>query len=321
MMNLIKILTELNIEYSGEDFEATSFNSIKDANSTQLAFFSDEKHKDELKNTKAGAVILTKEFLDLLPSSSNAIMSENPHLDMARMSGYFAKRHFLNSGEKDIHSNATVDANAVIGNGTIIEEGTYIMPGVVIGANVKIGKNTKIYPNVVIYDETIIGDNCSIQAGVIIGSDGYGYAHTQMGEHIKVHHTGNVVIEDDVEIGANTTIDRAVFGTTKIGKNTKIDNLVQIGHNCELGQSCIIVAQAGIAGSSTFGRNVVMGGQAASAGHVTVGDFAQLAARSGITRSIEGGKIYGGFPLMLQKDWLKTQLRMIKYFNKKNREI
>ena len=316
-MHLSDILREVDLEYRGNDFEVSSFGTLKDANPSQVAFLNDEKLVKDLPATKAGAVILEEKNLEFLPSGCGAIISENPHLDMAKISKFFEKKPFLNGNDAKIHELAMVDKGVVIGNDTIIEEGAYIMAGVVIGANVVIGKNTRIYPNVVIYDDTTIGEDCFIQAGVIIGSDGFGYAHTAIGEHIKIYHSGNVVVEDGVEIGANSTVDRAVFGTTRIGKNTKIDNLVQVGHNCELGQSCILVSQTGLGGSTTLGRNVVMGGQSASGGHLHIGDFAQLAARSGASKSIEGGKTYGGFPLMLQKDWLKTQLRMIKYFSTK----
>ena len=319
-MRLVEILKELDISYSGDDFDVSSFESLKNADKSQISFLNDSKLIDELKSTKAGAVILKEENLDFLPSSCSAIISKNPYLDMARMSRYFAKKPFVISTKKELHPDATIDSSVIIGDGSVIEEGAHIMAGAVIGSNVKIGKYVRIYPNVVIYDDTIIGDNCFIQAGAIIGSDGYGYAHTDLGEHVKIYHTGNVVLEEDVEIGANSTVDRAVFGTTRIGKNTKIDNLVQIGHNCELGESCIMVSQSGLAGSTTLGRNVVMGGQAATAGHLDIGDFAQIAGRGGVTKSIEGGKTYGGFPLMLQKDWLKTQLRMIKYFSTKQKK-
>lgn len=318
-MNLSQILQEIGLDYSGKDFIVSSFGTLDSADEMQIAFIDNDKLIEDLKTTKAGAVILKEENLVFLPSKCNAIISRNPYLDMAKISKYFAKKLFLNDVLPIIHKLATVDDRAIIGNGSVVEEGAYIMPGAIIGANVKIGKNTKIYPNVVIYDDSIIGNDCFIQAGAIIGSDGFGYAHTNEGEHVKIYHSGNVVLEDGVEIGANTTIDRAVFGTTRIGKNTKIDNLVQIGHNCELGQSCIMVSQSGLAGSATLGRNVVMGGQSAAGGHLHIGDFAQIAARGGITKSIDGGKIYGGFPLMLQKDWLKTQLRMIKYFSVKQK--
>lgn len=313
-MQLSQILENINLPYNGKDFRVSSFETLKKANSSQISFLEDEKLLEDLKITQAGAVILKEKNVQFLPEGVNAIISETPHLEMAKLSKFFAKIPFLNDKEKTISDLAIVDSSAIVGNGSIIEEGAYIMAGAVIGANVKIGKNSRIYPNVVIYDDTIIGENCFIQAGVVIGGDGYGFAHTEIGEHIKIYHTGNVVIDNDVEIGANSTVDRAVFGSTHIGTGTKIDNLVQIGHNCELGEACIMVAQSGLAGSTTLGRNVVMGGQSATAGHLHVGDFAQIAARGGITKSIEGGKTYGGFPLMLQKDWLKTQLRMIKYF-------
>lgn len=316
-MSLVDILKELDLSYSGKDFEVLSFGTLKDANSSQIAFFNDEKLLEDLKSTQAGAVILKEEYVEFLPSTCSAIVDENPYLQMAKMSRYFAKKLFINSGEKSISAKATVDSSAVVGDGTVIEDGVYVMAGAVIGANVLIGADSKIYPNVVIYDDTIIGKNCFIQAGAIIGSDGYGYAHTKSGEHVKIYHSGAVVIEDDVEIGANSTIDRAVFGTTRIGKNTKIDNLVHIGHNCELGESCIVVAQSGLAGSASLGHHVVLGGQSGVGGHIHIGDFAQVAARGGVTKSIEGGKTYGGFPLMLQKDWLRIQLRLIKYFKNK----
>jgi len=198
----------------------------------------------------------------------------------------------------------------------VIEEGAQIMPNVTIGAHVTIGKNVIIYPNVVIYDACVIGEGCILQAGAVIGSDGFGYAHTKLGEHIKIYHTGNVILEENVEIGANTTIDKAVFGSTIIRKGTKIDNLIQIGHNCELGQNCIMVAQSGLAGSTKLGRNVVMGGQSAAAGHLEIGDFATIAARGGVSKSIEGGKTYSGFPLTLHSEWLKTQAKIAKFFTK-----
>ncbi|WP_458699330.1 UDP-3-O-(3-hydroxymyristoyl)glucosamine N-acyltransferase [Sulfurospirillum sp. 1307] len=319
-MKISELLNKIDLNYTGEDFDVVSFATIKDAKKDQISFFTDLKLLEDLKKTSAGAVILKEEHKDFLPDNVNAIVNENPYLIMAKLSKFFAKSAFDCSVEPSINENTQIDKSVVIGSSSVVEEGTRIMPGVVIGANVKIGKNVTIYPNVVIYDNCVIKDNCIIQAGAIIGSDGFGYAHTQIGEHVKIYHHGNVVLEEDVEIGANTTIDKAVFGSTVIGKNTKIDNLVQIGHNCELGEACIIVSQTGLSGSSTLGRNVIMGGQSATAGHLKIGDFAMIAARGGVSKSIEGGKTYGGFPLMLQKDWLKIQLRMIKFFSKKQKQ-
>jgi len=151
-----------------------------------------------------------------------------------------------------------------------------------------------------------------IHAGTVIGSDGFGYVHTKKGDHIKLYQNGNVVIEDDVEIGANSTIDCAVFGSTLIKQGSKIDNLIQIGHNCIVGEHCIMVSQSGLAGSTTLGRNVVMGGQSATAGHLNIAAFTTLAARSGVTKSITKTGVYSGFPLMEHKSWLKLQAKLAK---------
>lgn len=313
-MKISLLASLIHLEFSGKDLEVTSFSTLKEATSSQIVYFDNPKLLDDLKHTTAGVVILTSQFLPYLPDTAQALISENPHLSMAYTSAYFAKVDFNIDEKADISPKSFVAKNATIGSHSIIGEGTRIMPNVCIGANVKIGKEVIIYPNVVIYDNTIIHDQCIIQAGAIIGSDGFGYAHTKEGEHIKIHHSGNVILEENVEIGANSTIDRAVFGSTIIKKGTKIDNLVQIGHNCELGQSCILVAQSGLAGSTKLGRNVVMGGQSAAAGHLEIGDFAMIAARGGVSKSIEGGKTYGGFPLTLQTEWLKTQAKISKFF-------
>ena len=174
-----------------------------------------------------------------------------------------------------------------------------------------------IHANAVIYNDTIIGERCVIHANAVIGSDGFGYAHTKTGEHVKIYHNGNVVLQDEVEIGACTTIDRAVFGSTIVKRGSKIDNLVQIGHNCELGQNCLIVSQVGLAGSTTLGRNVVMGGQSGSGGHVSVGDFAQIAARGGISKDLTGGKNYAGHPIMELSEWFKLQAKIVRFFKDK----
>lgn len=316
-MLLSFLAKELGFAIGDADCRVSSLADLRSATNADVTFIDNASHVEDLKITQAGAVILKEELLQHLPNGSIALVSKNPYLDMAKMSKYFAKKPFVHSGTKELSDLADIDVTAIIGDNCVIEEGVHIMPGVVIGANVKIGKNSKIYPNVVIYDDTIIGENCFIFPGACIGSDGYGYAHTNDGQHIKIYHSGYVHIEDNVEIGANTTIDRAVFGVTRLKAGCKIDNLVQIGHNCELGESCLIVSQSGLSGSTKLGRNVVMGGQSAAAGHLEIGDFAMIAGRGGVSKSIKGGETYGGFPLMKQKDWLKMQAKIIHYFRKK----
>jgi len=308
-MKLTEIAKILEIEFRGEDKEINGMNTLMDAKSDEISFFDNKKYLKELPNTKAGAVILKEEFKEYLPENTIGLFTDEPYLKMAMLTKYFAKP-LIQDEPSDISFYAKLADNVVVGGNSKIGEGTLIMAGAVIGANVKIGKNCVIYPNVVIYNDTIIADNVRIHAGSVIGSDGFGYAHTKLGEHIKIYHLGYVEIEDDVEIGANTTIDRGAFGKTIIKKGAKIDNLVQIGHNCEVGEYSILVSQSGLAGSTKLGRNVVMGGQAATAGHLSVAPFTQIAARGGITKSIKESGIYGGFPLMPQKTWLKLQAKI-----------
>jgi len=316
-VNIKELASKLEIEYHGDDFEIEGIDTLMSAKQNQLSFFENKKYIDELKSTKAGAVFISESDLEHLPKNSNALISKNPYLSMAKATKFFAKDLIRSDKQAQISKSATIGKRVHIGNGATIEDDVIILDGAFIGEDVKVGRGTIIHPNVVIYNDTIIGDDCIIHANSVIGSDGFGYAHTNEGEHIKIYHNGVVVIEDDVEIGSNTSIDRAVFGETIIKSGSKIDNLVQIGHNCDIGMRSIIVSQTGISGSSTLGRNVVMGGQSATAGHLKIGDFATIAARGGVTKSIDGGKVYSGFPLMLHSDWLKLQAKIAKFFKGK----
>jgi len=313
-MRLTSLCDKLDINYQGKDFEVKAINTLKDAKSDEISFLDNKKYIDSLKETHAGAVFIKEEFASLLPEGVEAIVSQNPYLSMAYASSYFAKKLIRELKQATISKSAVVGTNVHIGNGTVIEDNVTILSGAFIGEDVVVGEGSIIYPNVTIYNDTVIGKNCIIHAGTVVGSDGFGYAHTAEGEHIKIHHNGRVVLEDNVEIGANSCIDRAVFSQTIIKEGTKIDNLVQIGHNSEIGSRSILVSQSGVSGSTKLGRNVVMGGQAATAGHLEIGDFATIAARGGVTKSIEGKKVYSGFPLMEHKDWLRLQAKISKFF-------
>jgi UDP-3-O-[3-hydroxymyristoyl] glucosamine N-acyltransferase len=308
-MKLSQIAKILEIEMVGDDKEISGMNTLMHADANEISFFHNPKYLKELPLTKAGAVILDKEFVKHLPVNTTALISDEPYLKMALLTKYFVKP-LKREGKKNIDESADIAENVTIGGGTEIGANTTIMSGVVIGGDVVIGENVTIYPNVTIYNDTKIADNVIIHAGSVIGSDGFGYAHTKNGEHVKIYHLGNVVIEEEVEIGANTTIDRGVFGSTTIKKGAKIDNLVQIGHNCEVGEYSIIVSQTGLAGSSKLGRNVVMGGQSATAGHLKIAPFTQIAARGGVTKSIKESGVYAGFPLIPHKTWLKLQAKI-----------
>ncbi len=319
-MRIKELVKKLDLIYEGEDFEAKGISTLKDASKEEISFLENQKYLKYLQNTKAGAVFVKKEFKEKLPKNCFALISENPYLSMAYASKFFAKKLIRDKEfETKIGKNCIIDKKAHIGVNSVIKDDTTIFAGAFIGDNVTIGKNCIIYPNVTIYNDTVIGDNCKIHAGTVIGSDGFGYAHTNDGKHVKIYHNGNVILENDIEIGANSTIDRAVFGSTIIKSGTIIDNLVQIAHNAQLKENCIIVAQTGISGSSKLGRNVIMGGQSATAGHLEIGDFATIAARGGVTKSIKGGEVYSGFPLMKHRDWLRLQALLSRILKKESK--
>lgn len=317
-MKLSELAKELNLELVGEDKEIKSIQSLKDATNEDLSFLEKPKYLKDLKTTNAAAVIIKKDFLKDLPKGVSALLSSEPYLSLAYATKFFAKPPIEDEGkEPEIGENVQIYPNVYIGKNSKIGKNSILMPGVFIGDNVEIGENSLLYPNVTIYRDCKLGSNVIIHAGTVIGSDGYGFAHTKDGRHVKIYQNGNVIIEDDVEIGANCTIDRAVFGSTIIKKGTKLDNLIQIGHNCEIGENVLMVSQSGLAGSTILGRNVIMGGQSATAGHLKIGDFAVIAARGGVTKSIEGGKTYAGFPLRLHKEWLKLQAVLSKLIKQK----
>lgn len=302
------------------DFELDSLAPLESASPTQLSYIDQDKYVSALADSQAGAVLIRAHLAPQVPAHIQALIVDDPHLAFALLSALFAKGDFSEGDLESSHiahidSTARVSLRATLGANVRIGADTLIMPGVVIGDDVSIGKNCKIYPNVVIYRDTLIGDNVSIHAGSVIGCDGFGYAHTKDGKHIKIEHNGRVVIEDDVEIGANNTIDRAVFGETRIKQGAKIDNLVQIGHNCVIGQHSILVSQVGLAGSTTTGRNVVMGGQAGTGGHIHIGDFVQVAGRGAVGKNLPPNTKWGGHPLMELDEWMKFYVslrRMLK---------
>ncbi|WP_457564286.1 UDP-3-O-(3-hydroxymyristoyl)glucosamine N-acyltransferase [Caminibacter sp.] len=314
-MKLSEICDILDIKCDiKEDIEINGINTLSDAKEDEISFFHNEKYKKYLKDTKAAAVLIEEKYKYLLPERVIPLITDEPYLKLANLTKYFAKAPWEEGGYQ-IALSAKVDSSVRIGKGAKIGKNVTIMPNVTIGPDVEIDEGSVIYPNVSIYRDTKIGKNVIIHSGTVVGSDGFGYAHTKDGRHVKIYHLGRVVIEDDVEIGANTTVDRAVFGETKIKKGSKIDNLVQIGHNCEIGENTILVSQVGLSGSSKLGRNVVMGGQSATAGHLEITDFVTIAARGGVTKDVKKPGVYSGFPLMPHKTWLKLQgllSRMLK---------
>lgn len=280
----------------------TGICGIKEAKEGDLTFIANPKYSSLMEHTNASAVITSK---DIKSAPKPIIRTENPSLAFAKMVSLIAP-----SGAKHpqgIHKTAIISESAKIGKDaaigpyTIVEDGveigerTVIYSGCYIGSKTKIGKDTLIYPNISIREKVTIGERVIIHSGTVIGSDGFGFA-TVKGLHQKIPQIGTVVIEDDVEIGANVTIDRARFDKTVIGRGTKIDNLVQIAHNVVVGENSIIVAQAGISGSTEIGKNVILAGQAGLVGHITIGDNAIVAAQAGVTKSVPANTKVSGYP-------------------------
>ena len=316
-MDLRECAKIINAEFEGENFEVTKMNTLKDATSSEISFVANAKYVKDIQDSKAGAIIIHKDMQEFVPSTAVALVVENPYWEMATLSKHFAPPIEDSSlGEPKIGEGSVVSPKAEIAKGAVIGKNCTIMAHVYVGANAVIGDNTVLYPSVTIYRDCEVGSNCIIHANTTIGSDGFGFATNRLGEHRKIYQNGNVIVEDDVEIGSSSAVDRAVFGSTLIKHGVRIDNLVQVGHNCIIGEHSVLVAQSGIAGSTTLGRNVVMGGQSAAAGHLNIAPFSTMAARSGVTKSInESGLTFAGFPLMEHKLWLKLQgkiARLIK---------
>jgi len=225
--------------------------------------------------------------------------------------------------EATLGPNVTVAPYAVIDNHAEIGEGSIIGPHAYVGAGTLLGKNCTLHPHSVIREHCQLGDRVILQPGAVVGSCGFGYTTDEKGEHQKLEQLGNVILEEDVEIGANATIDRARFKTTRVGRGTKIDNLVQIAHNVELGEHNILAAQTGIAGSAKTGRNVIMGGQVGIVGHLEITDFVMIATRGGVSKSLTRSGKYAGAPVVSLAEHNRTQvyLRKIETFTKKVSEL
>jgi UDP-3-O-[3-hydroxymyristoyl] glucosamine N-acyltransferase len=312
-MLLSEIAQRLGLTLEGEDRDITGVNTLADATADEVSFLANPKYIDQVASSRAGAIITDQDHVDQAPCP--VLISTQPYLDFARLVQVMAKPLGRFSGQSDqafIHPGATVHPSAeiapfvYIGEGAEVGAGTRLFPHVHVGEDCHIGKGCTIYPRVTLMDGTRIGDKVILHAGVVLGSDGFGFAQAAQGLE-KFPQIGRVVIEDNVEVGANSTIDRAALGETRIGRGTKIDNLVQIGHNVQVGENSIIVAQVGIAGSTTLGKGVVLAGQVGVAGHLTIGDGCRVAAKGGIHASIPPKTdLGGGMPSFEYKKYLRT---------------
>jgi UDP-3-O-[3-hydroxymyristoyl] glucosamine N-acyltransferase len=312
----MSICRYLDLPFEGEDRLIAGIGTLADAGSDQLSFFHNARYLKDLPKTRAAAVLIEEKYAGELPEGTIALITDEPYLKLAHATELFAHELSTEGEPPRLGEECDIDPTVRFGRNVTVGTGTRIMAGCYIGDDTVIGDGCLIHPNVTIYHGSRIGDRCILHAGSVIGSDGYGFAHTREGQHVKIHQLGNAILEDEVEIGANTTVDRGAIGPTIIRRGTKIDNLVQVGHNCEIGENSLIVALCGLAGSTKLGRNVVLGGQSATAGHLEIGDFAQFAARSGVIKSMEGGKVYGGAPAMEFRLWKRMQAALMRLTKK-----
>ncbi|MCM8795136.1 MAG: UDP-3-O-(3-hydroxymyristoyl)glucosamine N-acyltransferase [Candidatus Omnitrophica bacterium] len=304
MQKTLKEIAEfINGEVVGnENIVITGIAGIKEAQEGDITFLANPRYLPLLEKTYASAVITSR---DITTTAKSIIRTENPSLAFVKVVSLFKPDEFIHP--KGIHptailgKNVSLGKNVALGPYAVIEDnvsignGTIISAGCFIGHHTKVGENVLIYPHVTIRERISIGNRVIIHSGTVIGSDGFGFVNVE-GIHHKIPQVGTVVVEDDVEIGANVTIDRARFDKTVIGKGTKIDNLVQIAHNVVIGENSIIVAQVGISGSTVVGKNVTLAGQAGLVGHITVGDGATVAAQSGVNKSVPPGVTVFGYP-------------------------
>lgn len=294
---------------------------LENASSDDASFLSNPLYEKALSSSKAGVIFVNHSLK--LTSNQNFLVSENPSRAFQQLVELFFENQTL-TGFEGIHRSAVIHETVKLGKNVkigplcvldehvVIGDNTQIGAHCTIGPKTTIGENCFFHPRVTIRENCIIGNRVVLQPGAVIGSCGFGFTTDNRGNHTKLNQIGNVIIEDDVEIGANTTIDRARFKSTIIGKGTKIDNLVQIAHGVIIGAHNIIVAQTGIAGSSETGNYVVIGGQAAINGHIKISKGAMIAARTGVLRDIlEPGK-YGGYPAMPISQFHRTQVHLLK---------
>jgi UDP-3-O-[3-hydroxymyristoyl] glucosamine N-acyltransferase len=323
-------LTSALLDSASTDIEIVGAAGLDDAASGQITFLANPRYTPKVNSTHASAIYLAEDAV--IERKLPVLRSNNPYLAYTR-----ALRLFHPEPEHPpfIHGSAVIDpsakiaanvwigAGAVIGPSSEIAEGVRIYPNVTIYENVTVGKDSVIHSGAVIRERSQLGERVVIHNNVVVGCDGFGYAKDENRTWLKIPQTGRVVIEDDVEIGAGTTIDRASVGESRIGRGTKIDNLVQIGHSCTVGEDTLLCAQVGLAGSSHIGNRVILAGQAGVAGHLTIGDDAVLTAKSATSHDVPAGKVISGIPAFDNRDWLRSTaaFRRLGEMQRKIREL
>lgn len=286
--------------------------SLGEADPTALSFVTNDKLSKAAAALPVAALLIHRHVPDLAVPQ---IVVDNPMLGFVRVAQTFFVRpqaprgiaeHVTQGTDVRIGTDPSIWPLVTLGDRVTIGNRVTLYPGVFVGSDSTIGDDSVLYPNVVIREGCSLGARVIVHSGTVVGADGFGYVQHQ-GRHHKIPQLGGVVIEDDVELGANVTVDRATFGRTLVKRGTKVDNLVQIAHNVTVGEHCILVAQVGIAGSTTIGHHVMIGGQAGLADHITVGDQVMIAAKAGVIRNVESNQSVGGIPAMSQEKALRIQ--------------
>jgi UDP-3-O-[3-hydroxymyristoyl] glucosamine N-acyltransferase len=298
-----------------ENRKVTKFSKIEEADSESICFFANEKYAIYLEETKAAILLVNNEFNLLYPKETTLIKCHNPYEAAAKLLEFYQTKISQQGIESQafVHPSAKTGSNvyiagfAYISENVSIGEDSKIFPHVFVGKNAVIGKNVIIHSGVKIYEECIVGDNCILHSGVVIGSDGFGFAPAVDGSYSKIPQIGNVILEENVEVGANTVIDRATMGSTRVMAGTKLDNLIQIAHNVVIGKNTVIAAQTGISGSTKIGNQVMIGGQVGIVGHIHIGDKSKINAQSGVSKSLDENSTVTGSPAWDYTKTLKAQ--------------
>lgn len=307
------LATRFGCELAGDPaVTVTHVATLANANGESLSFFSNPAYRQDLKGTRAGAVVLREEDAGDCPV--NALISTEPYVTFARIATLLHPPEALPPG---IHPTAVVDPSAriaptahvgphaVIGQEAVVGDQAAVGPNAVVGPRCTVGAHTRLHANVTLVQDVVIGERCIVHPGAVIGSDGFGNAMSDSG-WVKVPQVGGVKIGDDVEIGANTAVDRGTLDDTVVGARTKIDNLCQVGHNVRIGTDCLIAGMTGIAGSARIGDGVIIGGAVAVSDHVTINSGARIAGRSGVTKDVPPGETWAGFPAKPHRQFARS---------------
>ncbi len=315
---LSDIAREIGLTLQGPDGEVTGVNTLEKAGAHEVSFLANPKYIAQLATTKAGAVIVAPAFADQV---SCALVSENPYQDFGRVLSLFAVKQGSFVGQSPlafIHPTAQIGQNVTIypfvfvGAGAVVGDDCTLFSGVYVGEYVQIGAKCTLYPSAVVMAACVLGDGCTLSPGAVIGADGFGYTRNAQGTQ-KIPQVGRVVLGSHVDIGANATIDRAALDVTTVGDGTKVDNLVQLGHNVHVGKNGFIVSQVGVSGSTTIGDNCTLAGQVGIAGHLNIGNNVTIGPQSGVAKNIPDNITMGGSPAVEQGIFMRTMALMPKF--------